>query len=713
VEQGLQVERGVLVSIDTNKLELGGLIRFKPGGEGSNIDFRLSGDNLAQMLGGLVPESQIPASPYELSASLDFQKNSILVKKGKAVFESITLSAEGRIIPRDNFAETEVNLELTGPDISTLKVFSSLAEGINKIVPGQPYQIGGLLSISKNNLHFEKITGRVGATTFSFDGLLGLHGNSAEVEFVIGGPDFHALVKDKDTFDTPIGAFKVAGEGRLSGDTLSFDNFILETDSVTAGLDLKVGWPFGPSVDVGFDINLQGDDIRHLIPPIETFEPALSAFKIKIAGQLRDELILLKVFEASIGNFQLTVSGKLGDDPNDSSAELIIRANSKDISSLGRLNGDQLPVLALDLSADFEGNAKQFAIRQLNLGLGESRVNGSLDVSLAGARPVINLQLNSPNIDLRPFLLGKNAEVQDSESSKWLIPATPLPVDGLKHIDGDIRLSIKALQLKQSNLNNLIITAKLQRGSLSVSELSIKGDHGDLKSKFSIFPREQGKVEIKLDLVATDFSLDLFGQSEEMLSQLPLFSMNTSVSGNGDNLRELAGSLNGTLQLASSGGVLEGVNLSILDSFFLEDLFKLILPVADDDKDLQLICAAAILKIKNGHVETTPALAFTTNKISLIAKGDLNLKTEKIHFNFNSIPNKAYKFSTSELINPYILVDGTLKNPGVGIDPAKVLVSGGLAVGTAGISILAKGALDRLVNTVPLCEQMLEIIKES
>lgn len=712
-EQGLLIERGVLVSIGDDRLELGGLIRFKPGGEGSNIDFRLNGDNLAEMLAGLVPELQIPASPYELNASLDFQKDSVLLKTGKAVFESITLGAEGKIIPWDNFAGTEINLELAGSEISALKVFPALTDSINTFVSGQDYRVGGLFSLTEGNIHFDKVTGRVGATNFNFDGLFGLHGNtpSAEVEFVIGGPDFHALVKDKDTFDTSIKAFRVAGEGRLKGNTLSLDNFILKTDSVNAELDLTMGWPLEQSADVRFNIDLQGDDIRHLIPSIESFEPAQSAFKLTTAGQLSDDLISLKIFEASIGNFQLSVSGKLGDDPNDRSAELSIRANSKDISSLGRLYGDQLPAMALNLSADFEGNAKQFAIRQLSVALGESKVNGNLDVSLAGVRPVINLQLDSPTIDLHPFLLGKNAEVQDSENSKWLIPATPLPIHVLKHIDGDIRLTIKALRLKQGSLNNLIVTAELQRGGLNVSELSVKDDHGVLSARFSVFPMKQGKAEIKLDLVAIDFSLNLFGQSEEMLSQLPLFSMNTSVSGNGDNLRELAGSLNGTLQLASSGGVLEGVNLSVLDSFFLEDLFRLILPAADDDKDLQLKCAATILKINNGHVKTDPALAFTTNKISLIANGKLDLKTEKIKFNFKSIPNKAYKFSTSELINPYVLVGGTLKNPSVGIDPGKVLVKGGIALGTAGISILAKGALDRWGNTVPLCEEMLEKIK--
>ena len=83
-----------------------------------------------------------------------------------------------------------------------------------------------------------------------------------------------------------------------------------------------------------------------------------------------------------------------------------------------------------------------------------------------------------------------------------------------------------------------------------------------------------------------------------------------------------------------------------------------------------------------------------------------------MHFNFNAIPNNALKISASELFNPYILVGGTLSKPEVGLDPAKVLLHGSVAVGTAGISILAKGLLDRVSNTAPLCEEMLKQVQQ-
>lgn len=79
-----------------------------------------------------------------------------------------------------------------------------------------------------------------------------------------------------------------------------------------------------------------------------------------------------------------------------------------------------------------------------------------------------------------------------------------------------------------------------------------------------------------------------------------------------------------------------------------------------------------------------------------------------MNLNFNATPQNALKISAGELFNPLILISGTLANPSVGLDPSKTILHGGAAVGTAGISILAKGLLDRLGNNNQLCEKLLQ-----
>ena len=140
--------------------------------------------------------------------------------------------------------------------------------------------------------------------------------------------------------------------------------------------------------------------------------------------------------------------------------------------------------------------------------------------------------------------------------------------------------------------------------------------------------------------------------------------------------------------------------------FLFDEVLKLILPSEESGDALQLTCAAGILKITDGRVETSPAIALTTRRITMVSKGAINLKTEKINFDLNATPIRAFKINTGERFNSYIVVSGTLGNPKVGVDPTKVLLHGGAAIGTAGISILAKGLLDRAGGSEASCEDM-------
>ena len=500
----------------------------------------------------------------------------------------------------------------------------------------------------------------------------------------------------------------------MSADTLSINEFSFEAARAHGKIDLDLGWPVGSDIDAGFDVNIWGDDIRHLLPARDEFEPAGAAYKVKAVGQKRGKLISIKQFDADIGNFQVRAKGEVDDDPADESINISLSATSTDLSTLGRVNGDPLPAMALDLKTDFKGNAHRFVLQNFSATLGESNIAGTLDVSLEGSKPNIRLIAKSNIIDLRPFIeiADSEDEIVDAKGQDRLFPATPLPLDVLAAADVVIKLNIAELKHQGDSIRNLVLESELQGGHLKIPHLSLEGPRGTLTASLSIDPTGDKKADVKVDLSAKNIVFNFSGQPQENLHLSPAADIYFHAEGNGANLREVVGSTNGSLYLGSDGGTLEGVNLSILDTFILEEIFSLIMPKTDNKDDLDLTCAAAVLEITNGLVKTAPAVAFTTSRITMISKGTLDLKTEQIKLNFNAIPNKALNISASEIFNPYILVSGTISNPEVGLDPAKVLLHGSVAIGTAGISILAKGVLDRVVNTVPLCEQMLEQIQQ-
>ena len=714
VKNGLIIEPGSLLTIGEERLEFNGYAGFNSGGVGTDIEARLTGRQPARLLQPLVDETVIPDLPYAMSGRIRVVEQGIELDKVKLVYAGIDLALAGLIRLDEQLMGTSLDLQLKGDDFSWLSNFPAVGDSLDFFVPGQSYQTTGRLTIENYGLRLSDINGRIGKTDFAFDGLIsqqnGLAGST--VRFSIKGPDIQAHLVDQVVPYLPHGAFDTSGQITLSDDTLSIKDFKFETVNAHGEIDLELGWPLRRSIDAGFNVNIRGDDIRHILPSTDAFQPARAAYRIHLVGQKRGKLISLQHFDAEMGNLQVSLVGEADDDPTDENVDISFSVVSKDLSALGRLNGERLPAMALDIKADFKGNSQQFVFNDLTATLGESHIAGMLDVSLTGKKPIIKLTAKSNYIDIRPFvaLTDSDAEADAATSGEHLIPAKPLPLAAMAAVDMTIRLDIVELKHQQDSIRNLALDVALQAGKLTVEQLSFDGPRGKLRSSFSIHPTGNNVAEVSMDLNAEEFILNLTGQAKDKLHQVPTLDIHIHANGQGGNWQQVAGSLNGSIYLGTRGGILEGVNLSILDTFILNQIFSLIMPKTDAKHDLVVTCAATVLKITDGLLETDPALVFSTNRISMTSKGRLDLKTEILNFNFNATPNKALQISADEFLNPYILVSGTLSEPVVGLDPAKVVLHGGAAIGTAGLSILAKGLLDRLSNTVSSCEKMLDQI---
>ena len=717
VEDGMLIEHGVLVTINDDRLELGGRVAFKPGGEGTDIEFRLSGDDLPEMLQRVLGDVQIPNKPYDLGGRVRLRENGIELQDVTMEFDGVRLTVEGIVMTDNALKGSELDFEISGDDLSSLKNFPDIGDSVDIFVAGQPYRAMGRFAIEDGGWRLEKITGKIGETAFEIDGLVSSRPEwvGSNIRFSVNGPGFYRLLNDNDESDLPLGAFSTTGAVELSGDHLTLKGFVFESERVNGKIDLQIGWPFSTSGDVRFDLDIRGDDVRHVIPQTEAFDPALASYTVKATVQRKGDLVSIQQFEASIGDLLVSLQGKVDDDPKDENVELSIRVSSSDLSSLGRLNGDPLPAMALDFKADLSGNAKYFVVENFTVTMGESRISGTLDVSLQGLIPRINLTAHSAYLDIRPLQAALNSgdEASVGADKDRMIPEMPLPLAVFAAADITLILSVDEIRHQKESIKNLSLDAVLNAGQLDIRHLEFEGQRGKFKSSFSITPTSAEAADVKIDFSAEKLILNLTGKELNWLDQAPSIDIEFHVSGNGRGLREIAGSLNGSLLLGSAGGTLEGVNLGLLDTFILKEIFNLIMPKSTSQDDyLDLRCAAAIMNFTDGKMKTAPALAFTTDKISIISKGTLDLKTEEIKLNFNAIPNNALKISAIELFNPYILVEGTLSKPSIGLDPAKVLLHGSVAIGTAGISILAKGLLDRVGNTVPVCQDMLQKVLE-
>jgi hypothetical protein len=149
-------------------------------------------------------------------------------------------------------------------------------------------------------------------------------------------------------------------------------------------------------------------------------------------------------------------------------------------------------------------------------------------------------------------------------------------------------------------------------------------------------------------------------------------------------------------------GQLAAAGLDLLFSDFLTQLFTALNPYHETSEYTQIDCAVMAADAEDGIVTVFPVI-FHTEQLTMLSDGTVDLNTEKIDLSFNTKPRTGIGLSAGALINPLIKVGGRLTTPAVEMDPAGTVVSGGLAVATIGISVLAKSWSDRFLSSKDPC----------
>jgi hypothetical protein len=97
-----------------------------------------------------------------------------------------------------------------------------------------------------------------------------------------------------------------------------------------------------------------------------------------------------------------------------------------------------------------------------------------------------------------------------------------------------------------------------------------------------------------------------------------------------------------------------------------------------------------------------------TDKLNMTAAGTINLSNEKLNVSIETTPRTGIGLSASDLLNPFVSIQGTLNKPYLMLDPANALIQGGAAVATMGMSVVAKSMYKRWLSPRNPCEKLTE-----
>ena len=164
---------------------------------------------------------------------------------------------------------------------------------------------------------------------------------------------------------------------------------------------------------------------------------------------------------------------------------------------------------------------------------------------------------------------------------------------------------------------------------------------------------------MKIDL--SDVRANL-GNKDIARADVPPVGLAMDIKIHGNSPRQMASGANGHLLLTQGAGKTRSGLISAYGGGVVTQLAQKLNPFAKDDPFMKLDCTIARADIVNGEVTVKPVV-LQTEKVTITAHGNIDLRTEKLMLDFNTRPRKGIGVSPGMFTNPLIRLEGTLVSP--------------------------------------------------
>jgi hypothetical protein len=381
---------------------------------------------------------------------------------------------------------------------------------------------------------------------------------------------------------------------------------------------------------------------------------------------------------------------------------LSIAVSGPDASQLQQLLGQPLAAEPFSVKTRIKGDADITKFNAIDVRLGKSQVVGELQVALGPPRRLTGF-LESPFLDLSPLT------APEEETQQTADPASPFVFDDTEimrvddyDIDIDVALTAIELNLGNTQLYDAKLHVLLDHKRLELAPFSVRGKRGGTLYGQAVLDHSGSKPALQAKLEGEDLRLGLIAGPGQSESTYPPVELHISVRGKGVTRREMASALDGKVRIFVGSGDIASAGVSFLFSDFLTELFTQLDPTSEERKYAPLDCSVVAADIVNGQVDLEPVILHMED-YTVIAKGAIDLGSEKINITFNTKPRKGLGITPGTVINTLVKAGGTLKQPTVELDPEGAIVAGATAIATAGLSIVAKSFSDRFLSSKDPC----------
>lgn len=340
-----------------------------------------------------------------------------------------------------------------------------------------------------------------------------------------------------------------------------------------------------------------------------------------------------------------------------------VSVSGDDLATVGKLAGAAVPGGKFRLAASLSGTADAVTVKGLQAALGDTNLAGDAAVNLKGDRPAIKAQLTSSLIDLDGLMPPKEkaqpqAETKDTgkdkAGEKRIFPADPLPVEGLRAVDADIKLNAGVVRFNKVDIRNLVVAMVLKDGTLTIKPMTAAIDGGTLNNRVTLVAKgdvltldaDSAITKVDYGKILTDMQVtdEVAGTADGKIH----------LTGAGRSVRELMAGLDGSVEFVSGKGRIKNSYLA----FASTDVLGSIAPLLKKKDASVMNCMVARFDIRKGQA-TSKGLILDTETMTISGKGGIDLGTEKLDLTFTPRPKET---SLMNLAIP-IVASGTLAEP--------------------------------------------------
>ncbi|MBI5521400.1 MAG: AsmA family protein [Desulfarculus sp.] len=318
---------------------------------------------------------------------------------------------------------------------------------------------------------------------------------------------------------------------------------------------------------------------------------------------------------------------------------------------------------------------------------------GWAEVEMDADRPRLSGQVASPALDLAP-LWGPSQPAPQASSAGApgggrrpgkVFSDDPLPLAVLKALDLDLKLEASAVRMPRLDLAEVAMTMRLGQGGLSLEPFKARLAGGPAHLRLTLTPQgagQQALLWLKLNQCQIGQVLRRAGAEEVISGEMEAL---VECKGQGDSLAAIMASLEGKAMAAVRRGRLHKKFLGLWGADLTGGLLNALGDLASGDEGSLLHCLVLGLVAKNGQASTT-ALALDSQRLVLLGRGRLNLKTEEMELAARPLPKEGLAapgglgVGLGNLARPFKL-SGPLAQPRLTLDEREVLVTLGKALG--------------------------------